>query len=202
MASPNGSIVAREESPGAVAPDAAAVRRVLAGDAEAFALIVNRYHERCLTVAAGILGDPDDAEDAVQDAFVRAYRALGSYEERERFAPWLLRIVVNCCRTHAARRRRWTPLPDDDAGTEALIDEAAAGGAVDALEATARREELARAMARLGPEQREAVVLRFGQELSYEEMATVTGVGVSALKMRVQRACTRLRALLSEPSHA
>lgn len=203
MASPHGSTAAHESSPGAVAPDAAAVRLVLAGDAEAFALIVHRYHERCLTVAVGILGDADDAEDAVQDAFVRAYRALGSYEEREKFAPWLLRIVVNCCRTHAARRRRWSPLPDDEAGTDALVEEASGGpGVLDALEATARREELARALARLGPEAREAVVLRFGQELSYEEMATITGVGVSALKMRVQRACTRLRALLSEPSHA
>ena len=203
MASPNGSTAAHEESPGAAAPDAAAVRRVLAGDAEAFALIVNRHHERCLTVASGILGDADDAEDAVQDAFVRAYRALGSYQEREKFAPWLLRIVVNCCRTHASRRRRWAPLPDDSERTEALIDEAAGGGdALDALEATARREELSRALARLGPEAREAVVLRFGQELSYEEMATITGVGVSALKMRVQRACARLRVLLSELSHA
>ena len=62
-------------------------------------------------------------------------------------------------------------------------------------------DELAMAMNQLAPEQREAVVLRFSDDLTFEEMAAVTGVGVSALKMRVQRACRRLRALLTEDSH-
>ena len=66
------------------------------------------------------------------------------------------------------------------------------------VEQRERAAELRHALAQLGPEQREAVVLRFGEEMSYEEMAALTGVGVSALKMRVQRACARLRTLLSE----
>jgi RNA polymerase sigma-70 factor (ECF subfamily) len=178
------------------------VRRTLAGDVEAFALLVDRYHGSCLTVAVGILADADDAEDAVQDAFVRGYRALASYEDRERFGAWMLRIVVNQCRTHVARRRRWV---QDTAGAEGSFLEALpdpAGTPADHAEASSRREELARALARLGADQREAVLLRFGAELSFDEMASVTGVGVSALKMRVQRACARLRTLLTEHLHA
>ena len=177
--------------------DARIVRRVLAGDVEAFALLVDRHHARCLRVATHLLADGDDAEDAVQEAFVRAYRHLGSYRERDRFGAWLLRVVVNQCRTHAAKERRWSS-PPGVSDAELLASTASE----DHSEIESRREELAFALAQLDPAQREAVVLRFADELSYDEMAIITGVGVSALKMRVQRACARLRALLSEHFHA
>lgn len=169
-------------------PDSAVVRAVLAGDTEAFARLVDRHHARCLRVATHLLGDADEAEDAVQDAFVRAYRHLGSYRERDRFAAWLLRIVVNQCRTRAARAARYTrfDIERHDANERD-------GPAHDAGD---RRAELAHALAQLAPGHREAIVLRFSEELSYEEISALTGVGISALKMRVQRACTRLRALL------
>ncbi len=195
-----------DANPAPAISDASIIRQVLAGDVDAFATIVDRYHARCLRVATHLLGDADDAEDAVQDAFLRAYRHLGSYRPggteagtsgvgTSSFGAWMLRIVVNLCRTRSASRSRYTrfdselPLPADDAG----------GTDHDAIE---RRADLAQALALLGPEQREAVVLRFADELSYDEMASITGVGVSALKMRVQRACTRLRALLAEHLHA
>ncbi|HYW30057.1 MAG TPA: RNA polymerase sigma factor [Gemmatimonas sp.] len=180
-------------------PDSAILSRVLAGDVEAFALLVDRYHARCLKVATAVLGDSDDAEDAVQEAFVRAYRGLPGYRESERFGAWLLRIVVNQCRTHrsrGARHGQFGTLDDFDA---LLVPTASAESGLDDAE---RRETLARALAQLCPEQREAVMLRFAEGLSYDEMATLTGAGVSALKMRVQRACTRLRTLLSERLHA
>jgi RNA polymerase sigma-70 factor (ECF subfamily) len=122
---------------------------------------------------------------------------LGRYRERDRFGAWLLRVVVNQCRTQAAKQRRWS------AALEVSATALVAHSDGEALaEAALRSEKLAQALAQLGAEQREAVVLRFADELSYEEMATITGVGVSALKMRVQRACARLRALLSEHFHA
>jgi RNA polymerase sigma-70 factor (ECF subfamily) len=181
-------------------PDSQLVRQVLTGDAEAFALLVDRHHARCLRAATHLLGDADEAEDAVQDAFVRAYRHLASYREQDRFGAWLLRIVVNQCRTRAARQSRYTRLDDHDALVHSLDRDLASGGP--GTDASDRRAELAHALAQLGPEQREAIVLRFAEELSYDEMATLTGVGVSALKMRVQRACTRLRTLLAEHLHA
>ncbi len=178
-------------------PDSLIVRQVLSGDAEAYALLVDRHHARCLRAATHLLGDADEAEDAVQDAFVRAYRHLGSYREQDRFGAWLLRIVVNQCRTRATRSLRYTRLQDDHALLDSGDDTRQAP-----TERHERRAELVYALAQLGDEQREAIVLRFAEELSYEEMATVTGVGVSALKMRVQRACARLRTLLAEHLHA
>lgn len=177
--------------------DAQVVRRVLAGDADAYAIIVDRYHDRYARYAARLVGNREDAEEALQDAFVRAYRALDRYEERERFGGWLLRIVVNECRTVAARRRRHEQrFPDCDVATWASAERDAA--AEHPSEGAERREELARALARLPVEQREALLLKYVEELSYDEIAAVTGAGTSALKMRVKRACARLRDILQE----
>lgn len=176
------------------ASDSAIVRRVLDGDTEAFAALVERHHASCLRLATHMLGTREDAEDAVQESFLRAYRHLSRYQERERFTGWLLRILVNQCRTTLARRQR---------GEAALPAHAMEPGSwdEDAAEWADRGAHLARALARLHPLQREAVLLRFSADLSYEEMAVATGAGVSALKMRVKRACTRLRALLGESIH-
>jgi len=168
---------------------------VLAGDADAYAAIVDRYYDRYARYAAHMVGNREDAEEALQDAFLRAYHALGRYEERERFAPWLLRIVVNECRTVAARRRRRDHrFPDADAAAWAAAEAACA--AEHPAERAALREELDRALARLPGEQREALLLKYTEGLSYDEIAAVTGAGTSALKMRVKRACERLREIL------
>lgn len=173
-----------------LSPDARIVRRVLAGDPESFGLLVDRYYERCVRFAMHVLGTREDAEDAAQETFLRAYRSLARYEERERFAAWLFRILVNQCRTILTRRRA-SPLPlavweqpSFEPEPDRMVDH------------TVLAAMLQRALAHLPPEQREAIVLRFGEELTYEEMATVTGAGVSALKMRVRRGCERLRAML------
>jgi RNA polymerase sigma-70 factor (ECF subfamily) len=171
--------------------DRAIVHQVLAGDVEAYARLVDRHYDRCARVAVRILGNREDAEEAVQDAFLRAFRALGEYEERERFSAWLTRILVNQCRTVLARaRRREAVFPDLDPRE---LDFAAAGE-----QATGGWPDLERALMQLPLEQREAVVLKYADDLTYEEMSRVTGAGESALKMRVRRAFVRLRALLTE----
>lgn len=178
------------------ATDAQIVRDVLGGDTEAFGVLVDRYHERCVRLALHIAGNREDAEDAVQESFLRAYRYLSGYREREKFAAWLYKILVNQCRTIIARRqRRELTVPEWEWDAAACIEQCTD-------ERGALRDELARALATLAPEQREAVVLRFSEELTYDAMAAITGAGVSALKMRVQRACTQLRKLLMETSHA
>src|SRR5665213_1086700 len=90
-----------------VISDAAVVSRIREGESDAFALLFERYYERCARLAMRLLGDPDEAADAVQDAFIRAYLSLDSYQERDRFGSWLMCIVANRCRsaTDAARRR-------------------------------------------------------------------------------------------------
>jgi RNA polymerase sigma-70 factor (ECF subfamily) len=180
-----------EGNPGVEATDAAVIERVLAGDVDAYAVLVGRYRPRAARFAMHMLGNREDAEDAVQDAFVRAYRSLARCD-RDRFGAWLFRILVNRCRTAGARRgrRQQTFVADDFALESAAVDHGE--------ERSAWREEIDRALERLDPAQREAFLLKYGDELSYEEMAEMTGAGVSALKMRVKRACDRLRELLRE----
>jgi RNA polymerase sigma-70 factor (ECF subfamily) len=171
--------------------DLALIQTILAGDAEAYAQLVDRYYDRCARIAGRILGNREDAEEALQDAFLRAYKALADYDHRERFHAWLARIVVNQCRTMLARtRRREAVFLDVD---PVVLDLAAAPTPADGY-----WPELDRALAQLPPEQREAVVLKYADDLTYEEMSKITGAGESALKMRVQRAFVRLRALLQE----
>ena len=175
--------------------DGVLVRRVLEGDTEAFAGLVTRHRERGLRFAAGMLGDRADAEEALQDAFVRAYRALRSCREPDRFGAWFLRILVNRCRTRRAGRRRRDGLFVRD---EAALERAASRPAGD----PDWREEIERALARLDGLQREAFLLKHVEGLEYQEMALLTGARMPALKMRVKRACDHLRVLLQEVDDA
>ena len=172
--------------------DAVIVSRVLRGDVDAFGVLVGRYRDRYARYAFHMLGNREDAEEALQDAFTRAYRSLARCEDPERFGAWLFRILINRCRTLGARRgrRARTFVVDEVAILEAAEEHPA--------DRTAWREEIDRALERLRADQREAFVLKYVEELGYDEMSQLTGVGVSALKMRVMRACERLRELLSE----
>ena len=172
--------------------DALIVARVLRGEMEAFRLLVERYRDRYARYAFHMLGNREDAEEALQDAFTRAYRSLARCEDPERFGAWLFRILVNRCRTVGARRgrRARTFVTDEGALLEAAEDHPA--------DRSAWREEIDRALERLSPDQREAFLLKYVEEMGYDEMSQLTGAGVSALKMRVMRACERLRELLSE----
>lgn len=176
--------------------DAVIVTRVLGGDVEAFGGLVGRYRDRYARYAYHMLGNREDAEEALQDAFTRAYRSLARCEDPERFGAWLFRILVNRCRTMGARRgrRARTFVVDEIALLEAAEEHPA--------EQAAWREEIDRALQRLRADQREAFLLKYVEDLGYDEMSVLTGVGVSALKMRVMRACERLRELLSEVHNA
>ena len=172
--------------------DATLVRRVLEGDTAAFTMLVDRHAAACTRFAMRMLGNREDAEDAAQESFLRAYRSLGRYEERQSFRTWLYQILVNRCRTAAVRRQRQQRM--------FLVDEGAIAVASvrPAAESTELRAELQRAIESLDADQREAFLLKHVEQLSYEEMAAITGAGVSALKMRVKRACDRLQWLLRD----
>jgi RNA polymerase sigma-70 factor (ECF subfamily) len=169
--------------------DGELVRAVIGGDTEAFAHLVNRYRRTYARFAVRMLGNRDDAEDVLQLAFVRAYRGLAGCEDPERFAGWLYQIVVNECRTYLSRRnKRDRRFVDESQAGNPHTDHPAANLAI--------RDEILDALARLSTEQREAFLLKHVEEMSYEEMQRITGVSESALKMRVKRACERLRELL------
>ena len=161
------------------------------GDVRAFAELVDTYYARSLRFALHMLASRDDAEEAVQDTFIRVYRALPKYEEREAFEPWLFRILANRCRTAGGRARRHADLVE-----YGDVPERPSVHAED--EAFAWREAIQSALATLPRDQREAFLMRHVEDLSYEDMSTATGARVSALKMRVKRACDAMRNLLSE----
>ena len=173
-------------SPLVTASDSDLVLRSRSGDRVAFTALVGRYRDRFLRYARHMLADQEDAEEVVQDTLVRAYRALDRCEP-QRFGAWAHRILVNRCRTRAIRghwfRRRRVDLHlAHDVGT---MDE-------DVL----WRDEINRALATLPVDQREAFLLKHVDDMTYEDMSTMTGASVPALKMRVSRACERLRSIL------
>lgn len=173
------------------------IRRLQSGDTTAFDALVDRYYGACLRFAWRYLGQRDDAEDAVQDALVRAYRALRRGQLPRQLRSWLLGIVLNRCRSQVLRARRRRLLferwwarqepellrvePADDAGSDDDLD-----------------PKLKAALAALTPTLREAFLLKHVEQLRYEEMARITGTSVSALKMRVKRATDQIRTSLLE----
>lgn len=175
--------------------DAEAISRVLEGDPDAFAVLVDRYGDACARFARRMLGSRVDAEDALQESLLRAYRSLGTYRHRDKFRAWLFRILANQCRTVLERRRReqrWL-VADERAVLTAGVD----SGSIRAEAA----DSLERALAQLDPLLREALLLKHGEDLEYSEMAEITGASVSALKMRVKRACDAVRPALEALWH-
>lgn len=176
--------------------DAQLIAEILDGDVESFGVLVRRYRDTCTRFAVRMLGSQTDADDVLQSAFMRAFRGLANCRDRERFGGWLYQIVVNECRTFATRQRRrelrFVADPE-------VLDRAVA--TTDDEPAGTIGEHIEHALAKLPAEQREAFLLKYVEEMSYEEIAEVTGVGVSALKMRVKRACDGLRDLLEGVYH-
>src|SRR5204862_2544969 len=161
--------------------DAELVRRVRAGDIGAYGVLVSRYRDRLGRYAVHMIGNREDAEEALQDTFVRAYRSLARCDAA-RFGAWLYGILVNRCRTTGARAAK--------RGRGFVRDEAALNGVAhaSAAEQTEGEDVVRWALGRLTTEYREAFLLKHVEDLEYEEMARLTGASVSALKMRVKRA--------------
>ena len=171
--------------------DAELVVRTRTGDPEAFGTLVSRYYDACWRFAYHMLGERADAEDVVQESFLRAYLAIARYDERDQFRGWLFRILTNQCRNAlTSRGRRTRRFVQDEIALETAP--AAPAGPATGVEDVA----LMRALGQLDPAQREALLLKYAEGLEYSEMSALTGAGESALKMRVKRGSERLRTLL------
>jgi RNA polymerase sigma-70 factor (ECF subfamily) len=184
-------MTASRSLPQTVPSDAELVLRTRQGDHEAFGTLMARYRQRLGRYAWYALGSRDDAEDALQDTFVRAYRAMDQCTHPERVGAWLFRILINRCRSRQARKSLVVWSRDGEAAYERASVEPAS-------ESAAWREEIEHALRQLPADQREAFLLKHVEELSYDEMHELTGASHSALKMRVKRACGRLRLLLED----
>lgn len=173
--------------------DGVVVRAVLAGEIDRYAELVHRYRDRYARYAARMLGSRDAAEDAVQDAFIRAYEQLRQCRDPDNFAGWFFLILRNRC--FAERRRDARLGPMADAATQPLPAVERADGEMERRE---RQAVLQRALLTLTAEQREVFVLKHVEGLSYEEIAGRIGGSVPSLKMRMHRAYDRLRSELKD----
>jgi RNA polymerase sigma-70 factor (ECF subfamily) len=163
------------------------VARCLRGDPSAFEPLVERYQRVLYTVAFRMLGNTEDARDAVQNAFVRAYERLDTYDPARKFFSWIYRIAVNeCLNTIRARH------PSEELGPELQIE----AGIYEAVQVAELQDRIQRALTHLTPEYRDVVVLRHFGELSYEEIASALSIPVKTVKSRLFTARQRLADVL------
>lgn len=175
--------------------DAEVIRRCLGGDREAFARLVERYGQSLYRLCYGLLGHPEEAADAVQESFARAYQALGRFDCTRPFAPWLYRISANYCRDRLRRRRRGLTSLDS-------VAEVADSGPGPA-ESVGQRDEAARiraAVAGLPDGYRELVVMAHLQQVPLSEIAAAYDLTLTVVKNRLFRARQMLRKRLEHPT--
>jgi RNA polymerase sigma-70 factor (ECF subfamily) len=173
--------------------DAETVKRVLAGDADAFRLIVDRHGRTLHRLAFRMTGSPDDAEDVVQEAFIRAFRQLASYDGRAAVGTWLHRITVNCALDLLRSRRR---RPEDSGKEETLMshtDHDRSTPQERHTHSSEIRNAVTRAMESLSSNERTAFVLRHFEGMSIDEIGRTLGTKVNATKHTVFRAVQKLR---------
>lgn len=183
---------------GAASPDRQLVDAVLAGDQEAFRVLVERESREILSLCRRVVGDPQEAEDVAQEAFIRAYRSLPTYRGDGPFGAWLWRIALRLAIARA--RQRPALLRADDPRAEGWLPHSAArGDPVGSLLRDEQRQEIARAIASLPLEQRRVIALRFFSELSLDEIASGTGAPLGTVKSRLHRALAHLRDNLGPP---
>ena len=163
--------------------DDALVQRMRAGDAASFEAIFKRHHQPLLSYCRHMLGDPDEAEDALQHAFIRAHKALMGGSPPRELRPWLYAIARNCCLSAIAARRPAIELGDRAPSLVGLSDE---------LRAREDLRELVADIARLPEDQRSALLLAELDDLSHQAIATVVGCPVSKVKALVYQARTAL----------
>jgi RNA polymerase sigma-70 factor (ECF subfamily) len=187
-----------DQRPHEGADDADLAARARDGDVAAFERLVTRYQAVAFRVAWLVVRDRGEAEDAVQDAFVKAYYALPRFRPGAPFRPWVLRIVANEARNRGRSTRRREGLAERvasvDPPTAAASPEATAIDRADA-------EMLLGALDRLPDRDRLVVACRFLFELSEAETAQVLGVPAGTVKSRLSRAITRLRTDLASGRH-
>jgi RNA polymerase sigma-70 factor (ECF subfamily) len=167
------------------------------GDQAAFGVLVARHRDRAWAVALRTLGDPNDAADAVQDAFVKAYRTAGSFRGESLFTTWLHRIVVNAC-LDLVRRSRVRPAT--------TLDEDAAARVADPADPIGRMDlghDVVAARAQINADQRVAIVLVDVEGYSVDEAAALLGVPAGTVKSRCHRGRAQLAGLLGylRPRH-
>jgi RNA polymerase sigma-70 factor (ECF subfamily) len=174
--------------------DGVLVRRAREGDYDAFEVLFERHRLLVYRFAYQMVGKRDDAEDIVQEAFVRAYQNLHRYRDEAKFTTWLLRIVTNLCTDQARMTTRRTALEQQEAAgaldwmTQGTIDDP-----VQNLEEDRRKIALRKALNALPVHHRTVIILRDIEEREYPDIASILGCTIGGAKLRVLRARRALR---------
>ena len=173
--------------------DAATVALARDGDNDAFRMLVERHSRAVYRVAHRMTGNAPDAEDVVQETFLKAYRQLGRFESRANFSTWLHRIAVNTCLNRLALKT-----PRTEPINEMQHVDTRSESASERLLRDERAVKVRAALARLPKKQRAALILRTYQDLSHQEVAAVLGTSVGAAKANVFHALQNLKKLLGD----
>lgn len=177
------------------------VERVLAGDDDAFAGLVERYQRDAYNLAYRMLSNAGEAEDAAQEAFLRAYKNLARYDPNRSFKTWLLSITSNHCIDRLRKRRlTWLSIDEPLAPHPALTSSET--GPEDAVIEGERSAQVQQLLDELAPDYRAAVVLRYWYDMSYAEIAGTLDTTESAIKSRLFRARQMLAEQVKVPETA
>lgn len=181
------------------ADDLPLVRRCLRGDARAFEELVSRYEGALYRLAWRMLRDNEEAQDVVQETFIRVFRALETYDPERKFSTWILRIATNLCIDRYRRRRmRLVSIDasedDEERRPVVLVDGAPRPDAAHGR--TSIAERLDEYIQRLPPIYRAIIELRYKRGLAYEEVAEVLDVPLGTVKARLHRAHRYLKGML------
>ena len=176
--------------------DQSLIDRARGGDQEAFTSLVLHFGDRLYSVAYRILRDTGRAEDAVQQAFLNAWRELRNLRDDDRLEAWLYRLLVNACHAEVRHTTRWQP------GLRLITDLDAGPSTDDAQLLVAARDELERAFRKLSAEQRAVLVLHHYLDYSGEEIADVLGVSPGTVRSRLHYARQQMRAAIEADSRA
>jgi len=172
--------------------DKTLVERVQSGDKRAFELLVLKYQHRIYSLVSRMVRDADDVQDVVQEAFIKAYRALPNFRGESAFYTWLYRIAVNTAKNHLVARSRRPQGIDVDVEEAEFMDNADGLRDIAGPESTLATEQLKRviddAISGLPEDLRTALTLREFEGLSYEEIATVMDCPVGTVRSRIFRA--------------
>jgi len=162
------------------------IAEVLAGNSQAYARLVEEYKTAIYNLAYRMTGNFQDAQDLAQEAFIRAYKNLAVFDPSRSFFTWLYTISINLIRNDLKKKGRDSSAP---AGGSFHTDPVPSMDTRD----TAKEELLEIYLAKLSPQIRELIVLRYYQGLSFEDIAEITGLSTSAVKMRIYRGLEKLQ---------
>jgi len=171
------------------------IHRVLSGHTRSFSELVERHQDRAMTLAMRLLRNREEAEEAVQDAFVRAYRALERFEKRSSFSTWLYRIVFNVCSTALSKRGEQLQQVSVEKNDGVPVDEIPDLGEIpdSIVEGEEFKRDVVDAMNELPPLYGGIATMFYLDDLSYEEIAKITGSPLGTVKARLFRARAMLR---------